>query len=280
MAHYLETAGVVLVALAGVVVGSILSRMGKRWWVAGYGGAWVLVLAAGIARRWWYLGLTFPFSLLMAGRREFALMAFACPLLFWSVFQRLPLKVEKFLVCLFSAWVVCTFCLIPFLQPVLAEKELSEIETRFTDDGICLQNTAYTCGPAAAVTALRRLEIRADEGGIAVNAYSNSRWGTETDSLCLALEKMYGVQGLTCEYRTFASINDLKNAEGIPIVLVKFAYMVDHYVVVLTVTEKEVVLGDPLDGRRVLTHDEFKKIWRGYGIVLQRKMKGQVSLLA
>lgn len=273
MAHYLETAGVVLVALAGVAVGGILSRMGKRWWVLGYSGAWVLVVTVVIARHWWFLGLTFPLSLLMAGRREFAVMAFACPLMFWSIIKRLPHRVEKVLVCVFSVWVVGSFCLIPFLQPVLAEKELSRIETRFGSDGICLQNTTYTCGPAAAVTALRRLEIRADEGDIATNAYSNSRWGTETDSLCLALDRLYGAQGLTCEYRTFASVEDLKNAGGIPIVLIKFAYLVDHYVAVLKVTDDEVVLGDPLDGRRVLTHDEFKRIWRGYGIVFQKKRK-------
>jgi hypothetical protein len=233
----------------------------------------LLVLAAVAARRWWFLGLTFPLSLLMAGRREFAVMAFACPLLFWSVIKRLPHQLEKILVGVFSSWVVVTFSLIPFLQPALAEKELLSIETRVDSKGICRQNTGYTCGPAAAVTALRRLEIQADEGDIAVHAFSNSRWGTDTDSLCLALDELHGAQGLTCKYRTFASIDDLKNTDGIPIVLIKFAYLVDHYVAVLDVTDEEVVLGDPLDGRRVLTHDEFQKIWRGYGIVLQRHGK-------
>ena len=49
------------------------------------------------------------------------------------------------------------------------------------------------------------------------------------------------------------------------------ACLVDHYVAILEVTDREVVVGDPFSGKRVCTHEQFRKKWRYAGIVLQRK---------
>jgi predicted double-glycine peptidase len=42
-------------------------------------------------------------------------------------------------------------------------------------------------------------------------------------------------------------------------------------VVVLEVTDKEVIIADPLCGRKSLSHEEFKKKWRSLGIVMKRQ---------
>jgi predicted double-glycine peptidase len=51
---------------------------------------------------------------------------------------------------------------LPFLVPALIKERLSNLTTRLDSNGICYQSTDYTCGPAAAVTALRRLGLQAD----------------------------------------------------------------------------------------------------------------------
>lgn len=53
----------------------------------------------------------------------------------------------------------------------LVQAQLRSLPTRVDPDGVCLQNTPYTCGPAAAVTALRRLRLPAEESELAKLAF-------------------------------------------------------------------------------------------------------------
>jgi len=94
--------------------------------------------------------------------------------------------------------------------------------------------------------------------------------GTPPDILAEALQKQYGKDDLLVEYRSFKNISELKNA-GLTLAIVKFGFMVDHYVTVLEVTDSEVVVGDPSDGLDRMSYDEFQKKWRFVGIVLKRK---------
>ncbi len=72
------------------------------------------------------------------------------------------------------------------------------------------------------------------------------------------------------EYRTFKNISELKQA-ALTLAIIKFGFMVDHYVTVLEVTDSEVIVGDPLDGLDKMSYDEFQNKWRFVGIVLRRK---------
>ena len=57
---------------------------------------------------------------------------------------------------------------------------------------------------------------------------------------------------------------------GYTLALMKFAFLLDHYVTVLNVDHQCVTVGDPLNGRQTLTHTEFAKQWRFVGVVLKR----------
>jgi ABC-type bacteriocin/lantibiotic exporter with double-glycine peptidase domain len=134
---------------------------------------------------------------------------------------------------------------------------------------VCRQNTSYTCGPAAAVTGLRALGFPAEEGELAILANTSMAIGTPPDLLCAALQKRYAPEGLDCRYRHFDSIATLKN-EGLTLAIIKFAFLVDHYVAVLEVTDRKVIVGDPFFGKQEYTHQEFSAKWRDCGIVLKR----------
>jgi len=75
---------------------------------------------------------------------------------------------------------------------------------------------------------------------------------------------------LIAEYRAFKNLSELKQA-GLTVAVVKFGFMVDHYVTVLEVTDSEVVIGDPLNGLDRISRDEFLKKWRFAGVVLKRQ---------
>jgi len=90
-------------------------------------------------------------------------------------------------------------------------KEFSQLHTRINGEGICLQNTGYTCGPAS-VTMLRRLGFSAEEGENAVLSQTSSFTGTPPDLLAGALRQKYGRDGLIMDYRFFKNLDELQQA--------------------------------------------------------------------
>jgi len=74
--------------------------------------------------------------------------------------------------------------------------------------------------------------------------------------------------GVPCRQVYFRDISELH--DRVPVIaVVKFAFLIDHFVTVLDVAESVVVVGDPLQGRIEMTHEEFLSRWRRYGIVLR-----------
>ncbi len=51
----------------------------------------------------------------------------------------------------------------------------------------------------------------------------------------------------------------------------KYDFMVDHFVAVLSARQGSVVIGDPMNGRLVYTDEAFARSWRFCGIVLHRQ---------
>jgi predicted double-glycine peptidase len=183
--------------------------------------------------------------------------------------SRLPYKFEKLIVCLLMAGFVAWFSVLPFLMPALIKDRLSNLQTKFDKNGVCRQTTDYTCGPAAAVTALRKLGLNATEGELAVLSYSSPVTGTLPSCLSAALQDRYSAEGLSCRYQHFDSIAQLKKA-GITLALVKEALFMNHCIAVLEVTDNAVTVADPVTGTRLMPYEQFEKIWRFSGIVLQR----------
>jgi len=157
----------------------------------------------------------------------------------------------------------------PFLAPAFNHRQLEHLQTRVDANGVCRQTTDYTCGPASAVTALRKLGLPAEEGEIAILSGTTSSTGTPPDFLAAALQKRYGRDGLIVEYRAFKDVSELRQA-GLTLAVIKFSFLVDHYVTVLQVTDSQVIVGDPLGGVDFLSYDEFRGKWRFTGVVLKR----------
>jgi len=65
----------------------------------------------------------------------------------------------------------------PFIKPVIAPLAESQLEDRW-NEGVCLQSTSSTCGPASVATILKNLGISVTEREVAHAAYSYAG-GTE-----------------------------------------------------------------------------------------------------
>jgi len=268
MNPWLETIGIIFVAVSGIVLGRIFSGLRRPFWTLGYLVSLALIAMLVAPRFANSLAFVPPFYWLM-GRAKFVILCLAVTMGITTPLSRLPRKREKFIVCTLMAVVVIWFSVLPFLVPALIKNHLSNLKTRVDSKGICFQTTDYTCGPAAAVTALRKLGLHAQEGQIAVLSHSSPVAGTLPGCLYTALRNQYGTDGLRCQYRHFRSLAELSEA-GITLVMVKETFLSDHCVVVLEVSDGMVVVADPVSGRMSMSHNQFEKIWRFSGIVLKR----------
>ncbi len=267
--------GVTGLALAGVAAGWQCTRLSGRWWLAGYFVPLSFVVLVGMARRFPRLELQPPFAWVMAGRMEFALLAFVSTMLLITLVPRLPHRRERILMIALLLLVTAHESILPFLSPAFNYRYLRRLETIIDSDGVCLQSNDYTCGPAAAVTALRRLGFEAGEGQLAILARTTRFTGTPPDLLCRAVQE---VSSLSARVLLTLDVNDLQ--ASVPfIAVVKYAFLVDHYVTVLKVDGRGVTIADPLNGKVELTHAEFARRWRNCSIVLQprRARQGRVE---
>jgi predicted double-glycine peptidase len=274
---WLETIGVILVALLGIVIGKAFSRPRKTYWMVGYLLSSLLIVFLVITR--YSNSLAFAPSLIWvtAGRVKFVLFSLAVTIGLTSPMSRLPYKFEKAVIYVLMIIVVVWFAVLPFLVPALIENHLANLTTQLDSNGVCFQTTDYTCAPAAAVTALRKLGLTANEGELAILAHTSSFTGTLPGCLQDALRNRYGNDGLKCQYRHFDSIAQLKDA-GLTLVVVKSALLSDHCVAVLEVSDGMVTVADPVVGKKVLSQKQFEEIWRFSGIVLKRDYtQGRVS---
>jgi hypothetical protein len=269
MNPWLETTGVVLVAVLGVFLGRFFSDLRKPYWILGYFLPCILITMLVLARCNNALYFIRPFCWVTTGRVRFVILSLAVPMGLTVPLSRLPHKCEKFIVCILMVVFVTWFSILPFLVPALIKNRLSSLRTRLDSNGICRQTTDYTCGPAAAVTALGKLGLCADEGDIAVLSYTSPVTGTLPTFLCSALQNRYGPVGLKCKFRRFVSIDQLRNA-GLTLAVVKNAFLLDHCLAVLEVTDNTITVADPVIGTRLMPHKQFEKIWRFSGIVLER----------
>jgi len=269
MNPWFESVGIVLVAVLGIFLGRAFSGLRKPHWILGYFLPCIAVAVLVLARCNNALYFIRPFCWITTGRARFVILSLAISMGLTVPLSRLPRRSERLLVCILMAVVVTWSCVLPFLVPALIRGRLSNLKTRLDSNGICLQTTGYTCGPAAAVTALRQLGLSADEGEIAVLSYSSPVTGTLPSFLCSALRNRYANFGLRCRYRRFDSIDQLMGG-GITLVVVRDAFLLDHCLAVLEVSDSTVTAADPVTGTTLMRREQFRKIWRFSGIVLQR----------
>jgi predicted double-glycine peptidase len=188
------------------------------------------------------------------------------PILLLTPAAKLPRRRDRVLLGIFTGLFLIGFVVLPFLLPAIARPALEALVTRIDPDGVCIQQTSYTCGAASAVTGLRKLGLPAQEGQVAIWSHT-SQYGTTPDELASALQSHYGREGLTVRYRRFKSVAELKEPP-VTLAVVKYNVLTDHFVTVLAVTGQAVIIGNPLSGRVEYSYDDFAKVWRFSGIAL------------
>jgi predicted double-glycine peptidase len=270
MGPWIETSAVALLALTGVALGFWFSRLPKPFWLLGYFVPLILIVCYGAAAHKPSLSFVPPISWLVMGRNKFASVALIATMVLTTPLSRIKPVRARVLIFILMGLIVIHMSLWPFLAPAFNRDYLRGLVTQFDANGICRQSSDYDCGPAAAVTALRRLGFPAEEGQIAIWAYTSSAIGTPPDILARTLQEHYGKDGLSSEFRVFKNLKELK-AAGLTLVVIRYSFWFDHYLTVLEVDDDHVLVGDPSRGLMLIPSKDFLSKWRFVGVVLKHR---------
>lgn len=270
MNPWLETIFAAIIALSGLNLGKAFANLRRPWWFAGYLIPLAVIAIVAITGFNETVGFLPPFCWFATGRIKFVILSLAATMGLATLLPHLHSKFQKFSVRLLIGFVVVWFSVLPFLTSALIKNDLLNLKPLVDSQGLCFQTKDYTCGPAAAVTALGKLGLHATEGQIALLAHSNPITGTLPACLYSALKDRYSGIGLKCDYSHFNSIAELKDA-GLILAPVRDSFLSNHCVTILNVSDRTVTFADPVLGKKSMTHAQFEKIWRFSGITLSRK---------
>lgn len=178
------------------------------------------------------------------------------------------LKRSIYLLCLFT---VLGYTSLPFVKQLAKPRPFypnaATLGNRWVD-GVALQTTPSTCGPASLATILARYGGAETEAEIAVQAYSSSR-GTENWYLARYVEQ------LGYQYRFLTEPNIAKvptpSIIGVNVNRMNRAgnpSRAGHFITLLDSSDGYHLIADSLSGLHRLTPEEFKQKYRYRGFVL------------
>jgi hypothetical protein len=271
MMPWLECLAALATAAGGAGAGWWLGRRGPWHLALGYGASLVLIVMIAVARRVPELALLPPWRWLMAGRIEFAVMGAAMLCLGCCLWPRMTsVRAQNALGGLLIVALGLT-TLPAFVVPAVLQRQYRTALPAGVDaDGICRQHTSFTCGPAAAVTALHQLGLETTEGEAAVFTRACPLGGTDESMLVAGLRQRYAAAGLRVELRRIDSLLELQGADA-AILIIQVDTWTDHYVAVRRVTPTLIEVGNPATGRRVYDPAIYWRICRPVAILLWRK---------
>ena len=266
---WLETIGVFGIAALGMGLGHWASRSGvfSRTSALIITFSLVALVLLGhfpsLVYRW---PMLYP---LTVGRVRFVLLVFAVTLGLSTPLAQLTRPGMRMVTCVLMALFVSALTILPFVGPAAVQGQLAAIQTEWDADGVCRQTLPFTCGAAAAVTALNRLGIEAHEGELAVAFRTSPIIGASVWTLYRVLDERYTPKGLSCSFAMFDAPDAIAQ-DGVMLAVMRDSVFGDHCVAVLKISAGGVTIADPAQGLIELSTADFLSAWRGSGIILRR----------
>jgi hypothetical protein len=267
---WIETILVIAFAFVGLLIGAGLSGLGRRAGLTTCLLALLAVLALAAMR---LIPAEMNHSILLAlaaGRVKFALLSFLVPLAFAAVMPYLAYKIERWGAVVLISLSIYAFAVFPFLGSAMAGNVFANLPEYMDSDGVCRQSTSFTCGPAAAATALHQLGLTVSEGQIAVLSRSCPYIGTSDYDLIQAIRQAVSDRPVDCVYGRWNTLPTLTEHQVL-LAMLRQGPWTNHCVAVVKATDNAVVFADPAEGLITLSQSYFLNLWTGRGILLQRQ---------
>jgi hypothetical protein len=130
---------------------------------------------------------------------------------------------------------------VPYMKPLFAPLDTTGLAA-VCRDGVCLQSTASTCGPASVDSILKLFNIEESEKTLAREAFT-SAGGTENWYLARALRR----RGFDVRY--VVAEKPVMRLHFPAVAGVKLAGGAGHFIAILGETDSAYVVGDPMFGK-------------------------------
>lgn len=143
---------------------------------------------------------------------------------------------------------VVGFSLVPISKPFIGPIHPELLQDKWEGE-VCLQSTPSTCGAASTATILKQLGVNVTESEIAKEAHSYSG-GTEAWYLARAAR----ARGFDVD---FIFSRGFTPEEGLPAVVGVRLNSFGHFIAVLGQEGDKYIVGDPLQGRELLSREEL-----------------------
>jgi len=271
MGLWLETVGILLIAVCGLAAGLWASKHSPVARVTVMVSSFIIIVVILLARQSILWELLPPLRPIAAGRLRFVLLVLAVTMGLTAPLSQLRSHISRFVTCLILSVFLAILITLPFMGPAMIQRNLSNMPTKLDIDGVCRQTQPFTCGPAAAVTALKHFGFNAAEGKLAVAARTSPVIGTSPWNLYQTLKDNYAGQGLRCSFGYLDSLEAVPQ-NSIVLAVVKDATLIDHCVTILAYNDQTVTIADPMAGLVYMPRVQFTRQWRNCGIVLQRNL--------
>ncbi len=166
----------------------------------------------------------------------------------------------------FIPFITLLCVMFPYLKQIFLRPDWNNFNDRWSE-GVCLQSSESSCGPASAATLLKLLGKPVSEKQIAQESFT-SRRGTENWYLIRTLKR----HGVEAKY----VLSDANNIDftfpSIAGVRLGGKTGAGHFIAVLNKTENGFVIGDPLSGREELSTTQLleRYYFTGFAIAFNK----------
>ncbi len=259
-----------LLALALFVVGKTISQHTNSLWfvigclLAGVPGIAFAAYYTGVfgEEKWFYVFRSLAFTELAAA--GVGLLAG------WLQHKRELNPRVKRRMSAFSIPFLMVLCVsAPYLKQIFLRPDWNQFENQWKGD-VCLQSSESSCGPAAAATLLHHFGIDASELEIAQASFTTRR-GTENWYLLRTIHQ----HGLDLHYAVVSPGLENILVPSIAGVRLNLAQNTGHFITVLARDGEKFVVGDPLNGREVLSREELQDRYVFTGFYLVHTASGE-----
>ena len=260
----------IIITIVFCLAAYLANRIGRfpdPKWIAGFivGGAMLFVI--NLPRIVPSLLNTSFYQLILGNDIDIAIMGTAGIISIVPCVPRLKGHRSKFLAITFLVVSLLRCSFLPAACSYFNRNELTNLSGRIDSDGVYLQTTGYTCGPAATATVLNAYGIKDTERNIALNTGCNSYSGTKSLDLVDYINTRYGNK-LRAEYRYFKDIDSLINTDAFFIAEVEAGAFTDHFVAILGLDNNSVMIADPSVGQIQTSIKLFTREWKNRAIVI------------
>jgi Peptidase C39 family len=153
---------------------------------------------------------------------------------------------------------------IPFLKPLLDPLNYATLKSNCPGE-VCLQSTPSTCGPSSAATILKMYGDPTSERELAENSFT-SHGGTEIWYLARALQR----RGYATQVLVQPAASPLPQLPAIAGVVLPGG--AGHFIAMLSESNGQVTLADPLDGKHQVSAANLRQAYHftGFFLTIQR----------